>query len=56
VAFAHSLKKFEARHFRAFIALAMVLAGFAVVLYTAGNQLGNVVGPRLHDLEVASSP
>jgi hypothetical protein len=56
VAFAPSVKKFEARHFRAFIALAMVLAGFAVVLYTAGNQLGNVVGPRLHDLEVASSP
>ena len=56
VAFAHSLKKFEARHFRAFIALAMVLAGFAVVLYTAGNQLGNVVGPELHNLEVASSP
>ena len=56
VAFAHSVKKFEVRHFRAFIALAMVLAGFAVVLYTAGNQLGNVVGPELHNLEVASSP
>ena len=56
VAFARSLEKFEARHFRAFIVLAIVLVGFGVVLYTAGNHLGNLVGPRLHDLEVASSP
>ncbi len=56
VAFARSLEKFEARHFRAFIILLVVLAGFGVVLYTAGNHLGNVVGPALHDLEVSSSP
>jgi hypothetical protein len=56
VAFARSLEKFEARHFRAFIVLAIVLVGFGVVLYTAGNHLGNLVGPKLHDLEVASSP
>jgi hypothetical protein len=56
VAFARSLEKLEARHFRAFIVLAMVLAGFGVVLYLAGNHLGNVVGPELHNLEVASSP
>jgi hypothetical protein len=27
-----------------------------VVLYTTGNRLGDVVGPRLNDLEAASSP
>ena len=56
VSFARSLEKFERRHFRAFIILLVVLAGFAAVLYTAGNRLGNLVGPALHDLEVSSSP
>jgi len=56
VAFARSLEKFEARHFRAFIILLVVLVGFGVALYTAGHRLGNLVGPALHDLEVSSSP
>ena len=56
IAFAHSLKRFETRHFWAFIILLTVLAGFGVVLYTTGNRLGDVVGPTLHDLEAASSP
>jgi hypothetical protein len=56
VSFARSLKKFEARHFWASIVLAIVLAGFGVALYSAGNHLGDVVGPKLHDLEAASSP
>jgi hypothetical protein len=56
VAFARTLKHFERRHFWAFIVLLLVLAGFGVVLYTAGTRLGNLVGPRLHDLEAASSP
>jgi hypothetical protein len=56
IAFAHSLKRFEARHFWAFIVLLAVLAGFAVVLYTAGIRLGDVVGPTLQNLETASSP
>ncbi|MGH7994183.1 MAG: hypothetical protein ACREDQ_11745 [Limisphaerales bacterium] len=56
VTFARSLKKFEARHFWAPIVLAIVLAGFGVALYSAGNHLGDVVGPKLHDLEAASSP
>ena len=56
VAFARSLEKFESRHFWAFIILLVVLAGFAAVLYTAGNHLGNLMGPALHDLEVSSSP
>jgi hypothetical protein len=56
VAFARSLKRFEAHHFRAFIVLALVLLSFAVVLYTAGIRIGDMVGPKLHDLEAASSP
>jgi len=56
VAFARTLKKFESRHFWAFIILLVVLASFGAALYTAGNQLGNVVGPELLNLESASSP
>jgi hypothetical protein len=56
VGFARSIKRFEAHHLRAFIGLALVLVGFGIVLYTAGNRLGEVMGPRLHDLEAASSP
>jgi hypothetical protein len=56
VAFARSVKKFEARHFRAFLVLATMLVGFGVALYSAGTHLGNVVGPELHNLEAASSP
>jgi hypothetical protein len=56
VAFARSLKKFEARHFWAFVILLAVLVGFGIVIYTAGNRIGNVMGPTLHDLEAASSP
>jgi hypothetical protein len=56
VAFARSLKRFESRHFWAFAVLLVVLAGFAVVLYTAGNRLGDMMGPTLQNLESASSP
>ncbi len=56
VAFARSLKKFEKRHFWAFMILLVALFGFALVIYTAGNRLGDVMGPTLHDLEAASSP
>src|SRR5579859_8151422 len=56
IAFVRSLEKFEARHFRASIALAILLIGFGVVLYIAGNHLGGLVGPRLQELEAASSP
>src|SRR5208283_3692410 len=45
IAFARSLERFEARHFWASIIMLIVLAGFAVALYTAGIRLGNVVGP-----------
>ena len=56
VAFARTLKRFERRHFWAFIILLVVLAGFGIVVYTAGNRIGDVMGPTLHDLEAASSP
>ncbi len=56
VAFARSVEKFEARHFRAFLVLATMLVGFGVALFSAGTHLGNVVGPELHNLEAASSP
>ena len=56
VAFARSLKKFEARHFWAFIVLLVVLISFGIVIYTAGNRIGDVMGPTLHELEDASSP
>ena len=55
VAFARSLEKFEARHFRVFILLVILLTGFGVVLYVGGNHLGDVVGPKLQELEAASS-
>ena len=56
ISFARSLKHFEARHFWASIIMLIILAGFAVALYTAGIHLGDMVGPKLHDLEAASSP
>ena len=56
VAFARSLEKFEARHFWAFAVLLVVLIGFGIVIYTAGNRIGDVMGSTLHDLEAASSP
>jgi hypothetical protein len=45
VAFAYTLKRFEKRHFWAFIILLAALAGFAMVIYIAGNRLGDTMGP-----------
>ena len=56
VAFARTLKRFEKRHFWGFIVLLTALAGFGLVIYSAGIRIGDVVGPTLHDLEAASSP
>jgi hypothetical protein len=56
LAYATSIKKFEARHKRVFIALGVALLVFAAALYYASEYLGNVAGPRLRELEVASSP
>jgi hypothetical protein len=56
IAYARSIEKFEARHVRAFIALAIALLIFCGVLYEAYLYIGNVAGPRLRELELASSP
>jgi hypothetical protein len=56
VGFATTLKRFEARHIWLFVALLVALAGFGVVLYIAGNRLGDMVGQPLRQLEEASSP
>jgi len=56
IAYARSIEHFEARHKRAFLILGLALVAFAFVLYDAGLHIGNVAGPRLRDLELASSP
>ncbi len=56
VAYAPAVADFEKRHVRATIAIAACLVLFALVLWDAGNRLGSVVGPRLRELELASSP
>ena len=55
-AYARSIKTFEARHFRAFAALAVALVLFSLVLYDTAMRIGSVEGPRLQQLELASSP
>src|SRR5216684_1845433 len=54
VAFARSLERFESRHCWAFILLSVVLVSFGVVLIVAGEQLGDLVGPKLRELENSS--
>ncbi len=56
VAYAPSLKRFEARHVRAFVVLVLAVLGFGFVLFRAGDRLGDLVGPKLHELESSSSP
>lgn len=56
IAYAPSLKRFESRHFRAFIILLVAVIGFGVVLVRTGAYIGNQFGPRLRELESASSP
>lgn len=56
IAFAPSLRKFEAQHFWEFLVVTMFVISFGVVLYIAGTRLGSVVGPKLQALEDASSP
>jgi hypothetical protein len=55
-AYMRSIERFEARHRWASAMLLLALAGFAWVVYAAGGRLGDLVGPRLHELEASSSP
>jgi hypothetical protein len=54
--FARSIRRFETRHLRAAVILGISLVAFLVVLYDASVKLGHVAGPRLEELEQASSP
>jgi hydrogenase-4 membrane subunit HyfE len=56
IAYARSIKTFESHHVRACIALGIALLIFAAVLYDASMHIGNMEGPRLRELELASSP
>jgi len=54
--FASAIRRFESRHVRAFIAVAIAVVVFGVVLYDASVKVGRLEGPRLEELESASSP
>ena len=56
VGFAKSIRRFELRHVWMFVILSLALAGFGTALFFAGNRLGHEYGPRLQELESASSP
>jgi len=56
LAFAPSFKRLEARHFWGFAVLVLAVVSFGVVVVVAGNHIGRVMGPRLHELELNSSP
>ena len=55
-AFARSIKRFESRHRWAFAVLLVALVGFGWVVGLAGTRLSAMVGPKLYELEAASSP
>jgi hypothetical protein len=56
IAYAPSLERLEKRHFRAFAALLVAIIGFAFVIFSSGGYIGNLVGPKLRELELSSSP
>ena len=56
IAYAGSNGRFERRHVRAAVALGAALLLFGAVLYDASVHLGHIEGPRLRELELASSP
>jgi hypothetical protein len=56
ITFAPSLRRFEVKHLWAAIIVAVALAGFGYVLVLAGDHLGTLVGPKLRELELSSSP
>ncbi|MGZ4965004.1 MAG: hypothetical protein ACXWJB_14700 [Limisphaerales bacterium] len=56
IAFAPSLRRFEVKHLWGAIILGLAVAAFGYVLVLAGNEVGHLVGPKLHELELQSSP
>ena len=55
-AYMRSIEHFEIHHRWASLVLLLFLAGFAWIVYAAGLRLGDLVGPRLLELEASSSP
>jgi hypothetical protein len=55
-AYARSIVRLESHHFWEFLTLVVALVAFGWVVATAGNQLGELVGPKLRELESSSSP
>jgi hypothetical protein len=51
-----SIEHFESRHFWVFIFLLLALCGFGFIVFVAGDQIGQVSGPKLLELELLSSP
>ena len=56
IGFASAIRTFESRHVKSFIALAIALIAFSVVLYDTSVHIGKLEGPRLEALELSSSP
>jgi hypothetical protein len=56
IAFAPSLRDFGARHVKASVIILAALIVFGVVLYDTSLKIGQLAGPRLRALELASSP
>jgi hypothetical protein len=56
IAFAAAIRRFEGRHVRVAIILALAVIAFVAVLYDASVRIGQVAGPRLEALELSSSP
>lgn len=56
IAYARTIRRFESHHVKASIAIAIALLVFGVALYDASERIGSVAGPRLRELELASSP
>jgi len=56
LAYSTTIHRLESRHFWSFLGLALVLVLFVTVLFSAGSKIGDVVGPKLQELEASSSP
>jgi hypothetical protein len=56
IGFARSIRSFESRHLIASLAILVALIAFGAVLYDASVRIGRLEGPRLRELELASSP
>ena len=56
IGFARSIRSFESRHLIASVAILVALVAFGAVLYDASVRIGRLEGPRLRELELASSP